>query len=85
MVGMGEAGFRFVMATNPENKLIITVATTGAWPTKSEMPYVPLQPKEIAEEIYACWQAGAAMAHIHIRDDEDRVSMSMLAFCITLL
>jgi 3-keto-5-aminohexanoate cleavage enzyme len=68
------------MTTNPKNKLIITVATTGAWPTKNETPYVPLQPKEIAEEIYACWQAGAAMAHIHVRDDEDKASMNFDKF-----
>jgi len=68
------------MTTNPKNKLIITVATTGAWPTKNETPYVPLQPKEIAEEIYACWEAGAAMAHIHVRDDEDKASMNFDKF-----
>lgn len=63
------------MKNNVKNKLIITVATTGAWPTKDVTPYVPLQPKEIAEEIYACWKAGAAMAHIHVRDDDDKASM----------
>ncbi|WP_419658813.1 Kce: 3-keto-5-aminohexanoate cleavage enzyme [Desulfosarcina variabilis str. Montpellier] len=68
------------MTTNPKNKLIITVATTGAWPTKNETPYVPLQPKEIAEEIYDCWEAGAAMAHIHVRDDEDKASMNFDKF-----
>lgn len=68
------------MSTNPENKLIITVATTGAWPTKKATPYVPLQPKEIAEEVYACWKAGAATAHIHVRNDEDKASMDFNKF-----
>ncbi|HHU22601.1 MAG TPA: 3-keto-5-aminohexanoate cleavage protein, partial [Clostridiales bacterium] len=44
------------------NKRIITVATTGAWPTKENTPYVPLEPHEIAEEIYNCWKEGAAVA-----------------------
>lgn len=62
------------------DKLIIAVATTGAWPTKEDTPYVPLQPKEIAEEVYKCWQAGAAIAHIHVRDDEGKASMSFNKF-----
>jgi 3-keto-5-aminohexanoate cleavage enzyme len=66
--------------TNPDNKLIITVATTGAWPQKSDTPYVPLEPKEIADEVYACWKAGAAMAHIHVRNDEGKASMNFEKF-----
>ena len=31
------------------NKRIITVATTGAWPTKDNTPNVPISPAEIAE------------------------------------
>ena len=42
------------------NKRIITVATTGAWPKKSDNPNVPIEPAEIAEEIYQCWRVGAA-------------------------
>ncbi|UWG99118.1 3-keto-5-aminohexanoate cleavage protein [Dehalobacter sp. DCM] len=61
-------------------KVILTVATTGAWPTKKDTPYVPLQPEEIAEEVFACYQAGASMAHIHVRDDEDKASMSFEKF-----
>jgi len=57
------------------NKRIITVATTGAWPKKENNPNVPLQPSEIAEEIYNCWKAGAAVAHIHCRDDEGNAAM----------
>ncbi|MEX1377748.1 MAG: 3-keto-5-aminohexanoate cleavage protein [Eubacteriales bacterium] len=57
------------------NKRIITVATTGAWPTKDRTPYVPIEPSEIAEEIYNCWKEGAAIAHIHCRDDEGNAAM----------
>lgn len=57
------------------NKVILTVATTGAWPKKENTPYVPITPKEIAEEVYACWKAGASAAHIHVRDDDANASM----------
>ncbi|GHU64335.1 3-keto-5-aminohexanoate cleavage enzyme [Clostridia bacterium] len=58
-----------------KNKRIITVATTGAWPTKDNTPNVPIEPVEIAEEIYNCWKEGAAIAHIHCRNDEGKAAM----------
>lgn len=58
-----------------KNKRIITVATTGAWPTKENTPNVPIEPHEIAEEIYNCWKEGAAVAHIHCRDNEGKAAM----------
>ena len=60
--------------------LIITVAPTGAWPTKDITPYVPIEPEEIAKEVYACWKAGAAIAHIHVRDDNQKASMNLAKF-----
>lgn len=61
-------------------KTIITVAPTGAWPTKKDTPYVPLTPKEIAEDVYNCWKAGAAIAHIHVRDENGRGVMDKERF-----
>lgn len=63
-----------------KNKRIITVATTGAWPTKENTPNVPIEPAEIAEEIYNCWKEGAAVAHIHCRDDEGKAAMKFKKF-----
>ncbi|MGI6326399.1 MAG: 3-keto-5-aminohexanoate cleavage protein [Saccharofermentanales bacterium] len=66
------------------NKVILTVAPTGAWPSKKDNPAVPLQPKEIADDVYACWKAGAAVAHIHVRDDNDKSSMDYNKFVETV-
>ncbi|MDO4571837.1 MAG: 3-keto-5-aminohexanoate cleavage protein, partial [Clostridia bacterium] len=63
-----------------KNKRIITIATTGAWPTKENNPNVPLQPREIADDIYACWKAGASIAHIHVRNDQNQASMEFEKF-----
>ncbi|MFA5537152.1 MAG: 3-keto-5-aminohexanoate cleavage protein [Bacillota bacterium] len=63
-----------------DDKVILTVATTGAWPSKEDTPYVPLQPEEIAEEIFACYQAGASVAHVHVRDDDNKASMKYEKF-----
>lgn len=61
-------------------KVIITAATTGAFPTKKNNPNVPLTPREIADDVYACWQAGAAVAHLHMRDDEGLGTMNKEKF-----
>ena len=49
-------------------KVIITIAPTGNVPTKEMTPYVPVTPQEIADQVYACWQEGAALAHMHARN-----------------
>ena len=50
------------------NKTIITAAVTGSMPTKEINPAVPYTPKEIAREAIECYQSGAAIAHIHVRN-----------------
>lgn len=63
-----------------KNKRIITVALTGAWPKKENNPNVPMTPAEISEDIYACWKAGAAVAHMHMRDDDGNGTMDVNKF-----
>lgn len=59
------------------DKLIITVAPTGAQTTREHTPYVPFTPKEIADSVYEAWQAGAAIAHIHVRDENGNNSLDL--------
>jgi len=61
-------------------KLIITVATTGAMTTKENTPYLATAPAEIAEEVYMAYQAGASIAHVHVRTDEGKATMDMEKF-----
>ena len=49
-------------------KVIITAAVCGSNPTKEMNPAVPYSPAEIADEVVACSEAGAAIAHVHVRD-----------------
>ncbi|MCF0121578.1 MAG: 3-keto-5-aminohexanoate cleavage protein, partial [Oscillospiraceae bacterium] len=65
-------------------KTIITVATTGAWPKKENNPNVPMTPAEIAEDVYQCWLAGAAVAHLHMRDDAGNGTMDKNKFAETI-
>jgi 3-keto-5-aminohexanoate cleavage enzyme len=53
----------------PPNKVIITVAQTGAIVNKKLNPNVPEQPDEIAQSARACYNEGAAIVHVHARDE----------------
>jgi uncharacterized protein (DUF849 family) len=53
-----------------EGKSIVTAALTGAIHTPTMSPYVPHTPKHIADEAVRCYEAGAAVVHIHTRDPE---------------
>ncbi|NRB72531.1 MAG: 3-keto-5-aminohexanoate cleavage protein [Xanthomonadales bacterium] len=48
----------------------ITCAVTGAGDSPSRSPHVPVTPKDIAAAAIDAAKAGAAIAHIHVRDPE---------------
>ncbi|WP_201359047.1 3-keto-5-aminohexanoate cleavage protein [Mycobacterium paraintracellulare] len=50
---------------------VVTVAPTGPIASKSDNPHLPTQPEEIATAVYEAYQAGAAVAHVHLRDEQD--------------
>ena len=50
------------------DKIIITAAVTGSFPTKEMNPAVPYTPEEIVNAAVDCYHAGAAIAHVHVRD-----------------
>lgn len=52
-------------------KLIITVAPTGAVTVPTQTPYLPITPEQIADEAVRAAKTGAAIAHIHMRDPKD--------------
>jgi uncharacterized protein (DUF849 family) len=51
-------------------KIIITAAVTGSNPTKEMNPSVPYTPEEIIKASVECCEAGAAVAHIHVRNPQ---------------
>lgn len=53
-----------------ENLIIITAAVTGSNPTKKMNPAVPYTPREIADAAVESHRAGAAIAHVHVRDPD---------------
>jgi 3-keto-5-aminohexanoate cleavage enzyme len=51
---------------------VITVATTGPIATTQDNPNLPTQPQEIADAVEQAYRAGAAIAHVHLRDERQR-------------
>jgi len=51
-------------------KVMITAAITGSRILRDTTPYIPYTPEEIAKSAIECWNAGASIVHIHVRDPE---------------
>ncbi len=58
------------MAHQPLPKVIITCAITGNLTRPEQSPYLPITPQQIADSALEAAEAGAAIAHIHVRDPE---------------
>ena len=52
------------------SKVIITAALTGPVATTADHPGLPVTPDQIAEAAAAAYSAGAAVAHVHVRDGQ---------------
>jgi 3-keto-5-aminohexanoate cleavage enzyme len=61
----------------PMDKLLITVAPTGAESAKSDVPHLPTSIDELVGTAQRCEAAGAAMIHVHIRDDDHRPTLDL--------
>lgn len=53
---------------------IIAVAITGSVPTKANNPAVPITVAEQVESTQEAFEAGAAIAHCHVRNDDETPS-----------
>lgn len=53
---------------------IICVAITGSVPTKANNPAVPVTVTEQIESTHASFEAGASIAHCHVRNDDETPS-----------
>ncbi|WJV64035.1 3-keto-5-aminohexanoate cleavage protein [Pectobacteriaceae bacterium CE70] len=69
---------------NTGDDVIITAALTGAVTPKNINEHIPLTPEEIAADAYRCWQQGAAIVHLHMRDDQGLGTMDSKKFAETI-
>jgi uncharacterized protein (DUF849 family) len=52
------------------DRVIVSAAITGSIHTPTMTPYLPITPQQIADEAVRAYEAGAAVAHIHVRNPE---------------
>ena len=60
---------------SPAAATLITVAPTGAESEKSAVPALPVTLDELVTTAKECQAAGAAVVHVHIRDDQARPTL----------
>ncbi|MBG77110.1 MAG: 3-keto-5-aminohexanoate cleavage enzyme [Alphaproteobacteria bacterium MarineAlpha5_Bin12] len=59
------------------NKVIVSCPVTGSGDTASKHPDLPITPKEIAQASIDAAKAGAAIAHIHVRETDGKPSRKL--------
>ena len=60
--------------------VMITAAMVGAEVTKEQQPHLPITPVQIIEAAVECYQAGASIIHIHVRDAEGNATQDAALF-----
>lgn len=68
-------------------KRIICAALTGNWGSKKDNPALPVTPEEIADAAYEAYCEGAAVVHVHMRDEHELPTMNVdrFRYCIELI
>ena len=60
--------------------VILTAAIVGAEITREQTPHLPITAEEIADEAARCREAGAAVIHLHVRNDDGSPTQSRERF-----
>src|SRR5438105_15251435 len=63
---------------------IITVAITGSLPRKKDNPAVPISVAEQVESTHEAFEAGAALVHLHVRNEDESPTSSPERFADVL-
>jgi len=58
------------MGNQLSQKAIITAAVSGAIHTPTMSPHLPITPQQLIDDIMSVYEAGGAVAHLHVRDPE---------------
>jgi 3-keto-5-aminohexanoate cleavage enzyme len=64
--------------------LIISCAVSGGYATRERAPHFPFDPEAIGRSAVEAWREGAAIVHIHARDDSGEHTGDLDAFRRTL-
>jgi len=73
-------GLGAITPAPPLPELILTAAIVGAEITRAQTPHLPITAREIADEAARCRDAGAAVIHLHVRNDDGTPTQSRERF-----
>jgi 3-keto-5-aminohexanoate cleavage enzyme len=62
------------------SEVILTAAIVGAEVTREHTPHLPINADEIADEAARCREAGVAVIHLHVREDDGSATQSRERF-----
>jgi len=62
------------------DKIVITVAVTGAETTRDRCPNLPITPEEIADSTYEAYLRGASIVHLHVRNNDGTPTQDVNVF-----
>lgn len=79
-----EPGTAPIVTPEAATPLVLTAAIVGAEITRAHTPYLPITPQEIADEAARCREAGAAVIHLHVREDDGSPTQSADRFARTI-
>jgi 3-keto-5-aminohexanoate cleavage enzyme len=65
-------------------EIVLSAAIVGAEITREQTPHLPITPQEIADESARCREAGAAVIHLHVRNDDGSPTQSRDRFAETI-
>lgn len=68
------------MGNSDTHPCIITVAITGSVPRKANNPAVPITVAEQVESTHEAYEAGAALVHVHVRNDDESTTSDPARF-----
>ena len=76
----GPAPGEAAIVTPEPGEVVLTAAIVGAELSRAHTPHLPLTPQEVADEAARCRDAGAAVIHLHVRDDDGSNTQSAERF-----
>jgi 3-keto-5-aminohexanoate cleavage enzyme len=65
-----------IVTPDVHGDVILTAALVGAELTRAQTPHLPFTPQEVADEAARCREAGAAVIHLHARNDDGENTQS---------
>lgn len=68
------------MSSSDADKVILTCAMSGAVTTRAQCPAIPYTVEDYANEARRAWEAGAAVVHVHAREDDGTPSFTTERF-----